>query len=235
MNSNGVLALGGKVLGLSLSMLLAACGGIVSFNGQADGGSGGDGGNGANGGNGGSPPGPGPTTTGPIPICETLCSQFPSCLGGGDCQSVCNSFYVAGCESESELYLQCVANNLSPDCDFPEGACFMEINALEACQNKSDCTTDSCNGGAPDCYCTGTCEVNGGTAFVEQACFGFFGGEPAPAGSTGAAGVGGGGGGNDAPGNEMQCDCYVDGQYITTCFNSSFQCGLEEGCCQQFL
>ena len=232
MNLNNVSVLGGRVLGLTLAgLFLVACGGKVFFNGEADGG----GGSGGNGGNGGSPqgpgpgPGPGPTTTGPVPICDILCSQFPDCLGGENCQEVCSSFYVAGCEAESEAYLQCVANNFTPDCGFPEGACFSEINALESCQSQSKCKTDTCEGFEPNCYCTGLCESEFDEVYVEQSCYGAF-LEGAP-----PDGAGGGGGGGDVPGKEMQCDCYVNGEYITTCFNGSFQCSLEQGCCQQFL
>ncbi len=231
MNLISAPASGGQIFGLALAgLVLVACGGKVFFNGQADGG-GGDG-NGGNGGNGGAPqgPGPGPTTTGPVPICEILCSQFPDCLGGVEgCPEVCNSFYVAGCEGESEAYLQCVANNLTSGCEFPEGACFAEINALEGCQGQSKCETDNCKGFEPNCYCSGFCESEFDEVLLEQSCFGFFGGAPDGASS----GVGGGGGGS--PGEEMQCDCYVNGEYITTCFNGSFQCSLEQGCCQQFL
>ncbi len=222
---------------LVVASAMVGCGGIVNYTPD-----GGEGGSGANGGGGSGPSGPsgpnGPTNTvttnnsmnvvtGPQNTCDLFCSEFSQCIGGGgECFDACNGFYVPGCESQADAYLQCLITNAPSDCSFPEGLCSAQLSSYNQCVNQSSCFTEECAIGGSDCQCFGEC--NGFK--VEQYCFASFGGGGSDVGTS----VGAGGGGEAPPPQEFQCDCYLDGNYVGNCFDEFDACSLEQGCCQQY-
>ena len=220
---------------------LVGCGGIVNYTPD-----GGEGGSGAMGGGGSGPNGPngpnGPSnsnsnsnsmdvvSTGPQTTCELFCGEFQQCIGGDECFDACNSFYMAGCEAQAEVYLQCLITDAPSDCSFPEGLCATQLANYNQCVNQSACFTEDCTNGGQDCQCFGEC--NGFK--VEQYCWvAFDGGGGGDATGT-SVGTGAGGGGEAPPPQEYQCDCYLDGNYAGNCFDEFDACSLEQGCCQQY-
>jgi hypothetical protein len=127
---------------------------------------------------------------------------------GGDCLEECAGIYAPGCAPEADAYLNCLIEAVpSNDCDFDEDFCFDEAFALDSC-GLGPCSTSGCSGDGERCSCAGSC--NG--ALVEQFCF--------PV----------------APG-QLNCDCYVDGDYEITCFDDTpaEACsGVELSCCARF-
>jgi hypothetical protein len=144
------------------------------------------------------------TTTGPTSNCEVFCDKFTMCVGD-NCLDECLGIYAPGCTREADAFLTCLIEAVpANDCDFEEDLCFDEAFELDRC-GVGPCVTEACLSDGENCSCSGQCNGD----FVEQFCF--------PVG----------------PG-QLNCDCFVNGDYEVTCFDDSpvEACsGIELSCC----
>lgn len=148
--------------------------------------------------------GPSSTTGVTQTACEKICG-IPAC-GNGDpgCVNDCLSFYTPGCEIQADNYLNCIANNLDPNCNLATDVCSGFAQAYDQCNQQSNCVTGACEGGDSFCKCSGTC----------------FGSPVAATCTSTPMGA--------------QCDCLMNGMVIGQCFDMFPNCSLDTGCCSQF-
>jgi len=150
--------------------------------------------------------------TGPNPMDPQLCDKFCAAVGScfGSCQTVCNSYLIAPCQSQGANLVSCLTGNFdATTCQAKAQVCDDLTQLFIECRKGTPQSCGGATGPANSTYCSETSECTGGQ---ERATC-------------------------DIQNGMAACTCYLNAMPIAECNYMDMgpdTCNLSGGCCAEF-